>query len=433
MVPVRARVCLLLAAALLLAGCHRYLSDTPTIHVGAGASVFAHTPTAHRTTSADVIFVTDRDATESGYGTQRSRTVEFGTATVNFGRFETWDSLEQHSTQEHRDTRYKLQIASIDPAGAFPDPLRDNTASAQEIADAAFIQLIQRRLDQTPSKDVVIFIHGFNNTFREAVFTSSEIWHFMGRVGVPIAYTWPAGRAGLIGYGYDRESGEFTVPHLKRVLRQLGTIDDIGKVHIVAHSRGADILISALREMRLEARAGEQDLRTQLHLDNIIFAAPDIDVEIFYQRYVREHVYDVCARTIIYTSPQDLAIGLADVVLGSRRRMGRLFSACPDAEFVRAFLAIPNLEVIDCQVPGYLSSHDYYYANPSVLSDLILVIRDGARAGDASRPLFRHPEWGHFVLTTGYPTDPREPRFETCESTAALLEQDEDGQHREND
>ena len=35
----------------------------------------------------------------------------------------------------------------------------------------------------------------------------AELWHFLGRQGVPILYTWPAGFGGLRGYTRDRESG----------------------------------------------------------------------------------------------------------------------------------------------------------------------------------------------------------------------------------
>ena len=44
----------------------------------------------------------------------------------------------------------------------------------------------------------------------------AEFWHFLGRLGVPLKYTWPAGRPGLNGYSYDRESSEFTVNHRRR-------------------------------------------------------------------------------------------------------------------------------------------------------------------------------------------------------------------------
>ena len=78
--------------------------------------------------------------------------------------------------------------------------------------------MVSQRLAQTPHKDVYVYIHGFANTFDDAVFRAAELWHFMGRQGVCIAYTWPSGYGGPFGYFHDRESGEYTVLHLKQFL-----------------------------------------------------------------------------------------------------------------------------------------------------------------------------------------------------------------------
>jgi esterase/lipase superfamily enzyme len=44
-----------------------------------------------------------------------------------------------------------------------------------------------------PRKEVFIFVHGFHNDFNDAAFVMAELWHFLGRIGVPIVYTWPSG------------------------------------------------------------------------------------------------------------------------------------------------------------------------------------------------------------------------------------------------
>jgi esterase/lipase superfamily enzyme len=70
-------------------------------------------------------------------------------------------------------------------------------------------------------------------------------------------YSWPAGQAGLLrGYSGDRESGEFTVFHLKEFIRTIAAIDEVEKINFSAHSRGTDVILTALRELIIEARAG---------------------------------------------------------------------------------------------------------------------------------------------------------------------------------
>ena len=102
----------------------------------------------------------------------------------------------------------------------------------------------------------------------------AQLWHFMGRVGVPVVYTWPAGHPGLLrGYQYDRESGEFTVFHLRQALELLADCPDVEKIHIIAHSRGTDIAMSALRELHIGARAAGLDTRERYKLGTVVLAA----------------------------------------------------------------------------------------------------------------------------------------------------------------
>src|SRR4030095_15030046 len=111
------------------------------------------------------------------------------------------------------------------------------------------------------------------NDFADAVCVSTELWHFLGRQGVPICYTWPAGRAlSSKGYVHDQESGEFTVFHFKQFLRALGQCPSIEKVHILAHSRGAAVVATALHELHIEHTYAPISAREALKLGNVVVA-----------------------------------------------------------------------------------------------------------------------------------------------------------------
>ncbi|MCC6357656.1 MAG: alpha/beta hydrolase [Phycisphaerales bacterium] len=87
--------------------------------------------------------------------------------------------------------------------------------------------LIMQALAKTPCKEATIYVHGFNNDFETAASVMAQLWHFCGRAGVPIIYSWPAGSGlNLRGYNYDRESGEFTNFHLKRFLEAVAATPD---------------------------------------------------------------------------------------------------------------------------------------------------------------------------------------------------------------
>ena len=125
----------------------------------------------------------------------------------------------------------------------------------REAAKEVFRHAVVEWLDKTPRKEVFIFVHGFHNSFDDAAFTMAELWHFVGRYGVPIVYTWPAGHPGIFGYTYDRESSEFTVFHLKQTLKFIASFPEVEKINIIAHSRGTDVAVNALRELSIAIRA----------------------------------------------------------------------------------------------------------------------------------------------------------------------------------
>ena len=129
---------------------------------------------------------------------------------------------------------------------------------AHEKAAAMLQGEVARRLGAAPRKEVVLFVHGYANTFQDASFTMGELCHFLGREFVCAIFTWPAGgsRGLFFGYNVDRESGEFAVHHLKQAIRLIADTPGVEKVHLLAHSRGTDVMVTALRELEIEAYIG---------------------------------------------------------------------------------------------------------------------------------------------------------------------------------
>jgi esterase/lipase superfamily enzyme len=262
---------------------------------------------------------------------------------------------------------------------------------------------LRRRLDQSPQKDVYIFVHGFNNTFEDGIFLVAEVWHFMGRVGVPVAYSWPAGRGGIRGYAYDRESGEFSVPHLRRFIKTIAECPGVERIHLIGHSRGADVTVSALRELHLGFVAQGKSTRTELKLENLVLAAPDIDEEVFAQRFVSEGMLQSAGRITVYVSNYDRAIEAADWLFASRQRIGTLGIQDISPKVRAALARLPNVQLIECKLAStWALNHGYLFTHPAALSDLILVLRDRKDPGaENGRPL-RRPVEGVWELTEEY-------------------------------
>jgi esterase/lipase superfamily enzyme len=370
-----------------------------------------------------VLYATDRAIVERSktfptYGHGRANSLAFGVADVSLDPKPSWKELIRESTQAKRGRAYELQLAGVREAGRI-QPLIEQvieqataTGRGQTITQASarhdrnevhlFHELLRGRLDQTAHKDVYIYVHGFNNTFEDAVFRAAEIWHFMGRIGVPIAYTWPAGLGGIRGYAYDRESSEFTVAHLRRFIQTVAQCPGVERVHLVAHSLGVHVTISALCELHLIYAAQGNSTQRELKLENLVLAAPDVDEDLFLQRFIGENLLQAARRTTIYASQYDRAIELSDIVFASRRRLGTLAVKDFSPKMKQGLAKLPNVQFIECKVSGCMISHSYVFTHPAVLSDLILVLRDRRDPGAANGRPLRQPAEGIWELTEDY-------------------------------
>jgi esterase/lipase superfamily enzyme len=326
-----------------------------------------------------------------------------------------WNQLASSSVVADRQAEVKMHMGSITEIGRTPqipypvvldgDILKPDPAAITlaKSSAAVFQQELSRRLELSPRKEVVMFVHGYNNKFEDAAFTLAETWHFLGRLQVPVIYTWPAGHGGVKGYSYDRESGEFTVHHLKNFLRQLADNKDLERIHLIAHSRGTDVTTTALRELFIEAKAAGQNPRETYRIENLVLAAPDLDFEVFMQRILAERVGQGVDQLTFYTSQHDKVLGLAERFLGSATRMGRVQLENFTPKQIESMQKYTNVVFVELAGASEKGGHGYFHSSPEASSDLILLIRYGKKPGSENgRPLV--PEGVNFwMIKEGYP------------------------------
>ena len=399
----------LMAFALAGQGCgaFTYLISTPTVALtpNAAAAFEASVPPSERVPQMRVIYASDRavaSTTPDGprYGNDRAQDLTFGVATVELEPKVDWSEFLRATTSSSRLKPFYLRTASTVEMGRLAIPLTEMVVrdgrfvltqdSRAELAASRdrLHALIRERLADNPHKDVYLFVHGVNNTFDEAVFRVAQLWHFAGRPGVPVCYTWPAGRGGALGYFHDYDSGNFTVFHLKKFLLAIASSPDVKRVHIVAHSRGADVAVSALRELNIQCRAAGKETCTELKLANLVLAAPDLDQDVFSQRLAIEDLVAAAGRTTVYLSRDDSLLWLSNWVFGGRGRIGTMSSDHVTKERRAVLEQLNSLDFIECRVRTVSTSHDYVFAHPAVVSDLILLLRDNRLPGAANgRPL----------------------------------------------
>ena len=98
---------------------------------------------------------------------------------------------------------------------AWPKRLPSNpntdfaVVNVDDLDRAGAIKWFDGAVRKTPDRSVLVFIHGFNNTFEDSVYRFAQIAHDSGTHAVPVLVTWPS-RGSLLAYGYDRESTNYT-------------------------------------------------------------------------------------------------------------------------------------------------------------------------------------------------------------------------------
>ena len=160
-----------------------------------------------------MLYATDRqplprDDGILAYGYGRSFSLAVGSCVVEIGQDVAWDTLVEQSQQAERTQKLPLRIRALTeqvrlPATPMPFVWHNGLPTVTPAVQAAYEQTaaqvrqhFRQRLTLTSRKAAYVYIHGYNNTFEDGVLVIAELWHFLGRQGVPILYTWPAGVGG---------------------------------------------------------------------------------------------------------------------------------------------------------------------------------------------------------------------------------------------
>jgi esterase/lipase superfamily enzyme len=401
---------------MILSGCAAQTLPIPLVYQMLDPNPLELVPESRRLAQAEVIYITDRrpaqlsDKRYAHYTSGRSTSKAVGVGTVDMGA-ESWDQLVARDRLRRprlvgvrEIARYtSIPIPLVEIEGSFvPDPEREAVSAA---AREQLHELLAEMMLPEDEGRVTVFVHGFNVPFESAVVTAAELAELTGRRGLVIVYSWPAGSGSLLfGYTHDRESGEFSVLHLRRTLREIAASPHVRQLNLIAHSRGTDVLTTALRELNLEERAAGRSTRQALKLGHLILAAPDLDLEVVGQRIAAEYLHMVPVSTTVYFSSRDRALGIANWLFHGISRLGRMDIDRLDEETRRAVSDLPpEIELVDVRSISRGLGHSYFHQSPEVSSDLYLILVEDRRIGAAhGRPLHKIRD-GIWRLESGYP------------------------------
>jgi esterase/lipase superfamily enzyme len=230
-------------------------------------------------------------------------------------------------------------IGQVQWPASLPGDPRVNfvTTSARHIDKSTFSAELSSAAKNVSGGRVLLFVHGFNNRFDDAVYRFAQIVHDAKAEGTPVLFTWPSrGQVGLGAYTYDRESANYSRDSLEQLIEALELNPNVKEINVLAHSMGNWITLEALRGRSIRAgRIGNK-------VKNVLLVSPDVDVDVFRTQIKR--VGFPRPRVMLFVSQDDGALNMSKMIWGGEQRLGNID---PEAEPYRATLAQEQIIVFD--------------------------------------------------------------------------------------
>jgi esterase/lipase superfamily enzyme len=208
---------------------------------------------------------------------------------------------------------------SFTPRYRAPNPAVDflTTRAVRLPGDTGYQAALSAALREKArgDRDVIIFVHGFNNNFAEGLYRLAQMSHDLDLRGIPVHYAWPS-RGAALGYVADRDSALFSRDGLETLIKQTEAAG-AENVVLVAHSMGSSLLMESLRQMAIR---GDQAALSRI--GGVILISPDIDVDVF--RAQARMVGGLPQPFLIFGSDRDRILGLSARLTGEPERLGNL-------------------------------------------------------------------------------------------------------------
>ncbi|MGD9720190.1 MAG: alpha/beta hydrolase [Pirellulales bacterium] len=234
----------------------------------------------------------------------------------------------------------------------------------EEHADVdAFYRKLALDLDKSEARAAMLFIHGYNVSFEDAVFRTAQLAVDLKFPGAAMSFCWPS-YADPVKYTFDEQNAEVSIPALREVLNDLATRSGAKRIHLIAHSMGNRVLAGALETMDAVAAARNQQVFREL-----VLAAPDIDSRVF-RSQVLPHITRNVEHCTLYASSRDRAL-LMSRFFHNYQRLG---------ETEPELLVAMGIDTIDASlVDTSLLGHSYIGDVQSIVSDLRELVVSGKR------------------------------------------------------
>jgi esterase/lipase superfamily enzyme len=190
---------------------------------------------------------------------------------------------------------------------APPNPAKEFYVASVIPADSnRFVQRLEADLATTKSRNILVFIHGFNTSFEDAAVRAAQIAADLNFDGTIVLFSWPSA-ASVTSYVRDQGAARNAGFHLLRLLRGTLVAARPDHIELLAHSMGSEVIAKAL--------ALTPAVDSLPRFDQVVFAAPDLDRRVF-GREILPRLETRATRVTLYASNDDDALRASRTVNG---------------------------------------------------------------------------------------------------------------------
>lgn len=211
------------------------------------------------------------------------------------------------------------EIGTISDGLDKPDPERDFVIAQQRQFEtqAQFRTRLRQQLgrDGNASNEVVVFVHGFNNSFADTAFRVAQLANDLDLPGSVVTYSWPS-RGHPLGYEYDADSALFARDGLQQLLENIQA-GGAKRIVLVAHSMGGRLVMETLRQLEIKEASW-----SHRNVSGVVLISPDVNVDVF--RAQTNAFQKLPQPFIIFTSQKDVILRLSAGLRWEEERLGNI-------------------------------------------------------------------------------------------------------------
>jgi esterase/lipase superfamily enzyme len=293
------------------------------------------------------------------YNSDRGRRLELGRALVTVPKIHEVPQVE-------RPWAIRIPYFDVTIYEQAEDPKKHFTMQEiKKLSKEDFLSLVRERLSASSRfKDqALVFVHGYNTTFDNAVYRTAQIAYDLKFDGAPFLYSWPSG-GGVASYTYDRESAEASKGYMRQFLEMVVKETGAKQVSIIAHSMGNLPLLDVLKDMKGSAPEG-------VVVSQVILAAPDVDADTFTD--LAQSINGLAKGVTLYAAANDRALLVSRNFWGNFRA-GDIPAGGP--------LVVPGVDTIDVtaiSTDTFALNHSDYAEHNELLKDIGELLSTGLR------------------------------------------------------